>query len=165
VIPVADITGVLWSKLLLNLVNPLNALSGRPLREDLYDRAFRLLWSACMKEGMQALRAAGIALQKVSPLPTRYLPVMLGLPNWLFLRLAKNMTDMDAHAKTSMAQDLERGRATEIDYLSGEIIELGKRCGVPTPLNEAVYAAVARVQEGRDDASPAGLYRDLTATV
>ena len=162
--PVADITGVLWSKLLLNLVNPLNALSGRPLREDLYDGTFRRLWCACMKEGMQALRAAGIALRRVSPLPTRYLPVMLGLPNWLFLRLAKNMTDLDAQAKTSMAQDLERGRPTEIELLSGEIIALGKRCGIPTPLNEAVYEAIAQVEQGHGSTA-ARLYRELAAGI
>jgi len=163
--PVADITGVLWSKLLLNLVNPLNALSGRPLREDLNDRTFRLLWCACMKEGMRVLRVAGIALQRVSPLPTAWLPAMLGLPNGLFHRLAKNMTDMDAQARTSMAQDLARGRSTEIDLLSGEIIDLGKRCGVPTPCNEAVYEAVLRVERGRGEAAPEALYRELAAGV
>jgi len=163
--PVADIAGVLWSKLLLNLVNPLNALSGRPLREDLNDRVFRLLWCACMREGMGALRAGGIALQRVSPLPTAWLPVMLELPNFLFQRLAKNMTDMDAQAQTSMAQDLARGRPTEIDLLSGELIDLGKRCAVPTPWNEAVYEAVVRVERGRGSVEPEALYRELAAGV
>jgi 2-dehydropantoate 2-reductase len=58
------------------------------------------------------------------------------------------MTDMDPTARSSMAQDLAKGKATEIDYLSGEIIRLGKRVGVATPENEKVYAAVKAIELG-----------------
>jgi 2-dehydropantoate 2-reductase len=75
------------------------------------------------------------------------LPFMLNLPDWVYRRLAKSMTDMDPTATSSMAQDLARGRPTEIDSLTGEIIRLGKSVGVATPENEAVYAAI-RNREG-----------------
>jgi len=137
-----NIDSILWSKLLLNLINPLNALSGKSLKENLQDHAFRLQWAACMREGLAVLKAAGIKPAKVTPLPPRLLPFMVSLPNWIYLFLAKNMTDMDPTAKSSMAQDMEKGKPTEIDYLSGEIIRLGKKVGVPTPENEKVYQAV-----------------------
>lgn len=44
--------------------------------------------------------------------------------------------------KTSMLQDLEAGRRTEIDYFGGTVIKLGKECGVPTPVNEILYYIV-----------------------
>lgn len=44
--------------------------------------------------------------------------------------------------KTSMLQDLEAGRKTEIDYFGGTVIKLGKECGVPTPVNEILYYIV-----------------------
>lgn len=44
--------------------------------------------------------------------------------------------------KTSMLQDLEAGRKTEIDYFGGTVIQLGKECGVPTPVNEILYYIV-----------------------
>ena len=137
-----NIDGMLWSKLLLNLINPLNALSGKPLKENLQDHTFRLQWAACMREGLAVLKAAGIKPSKVTPLPPHLLPFMVSLPNWIYLFLAKNMTDMDPTAKSSMAQDMEKGKPTEIDYLSGEIIRLGKKVGVPTPENEKVYQQI-----------------------
>lgn len=41
--------------------------------------------------------------------------------------------------KTSMLQDLEAGRKTEIDFFAGTVIRLGKECGVSTPVNEILY--------------------------
>jgi len=137
-----NMESILWSKLLLNLINPLNALSGKSLKQNLEDHAFRLQWAACMREGLAVLKAAGIKPAKVTPLPMQFLPFMVSLPNWIYLLLAKKMTDMDSSAKSSMAQDLEKGKATEIDYLSGEIIKLGKKFSVTTPENDKVYAAI-----------------------
>lgn len=137
-----DMNSILWSKLLLNLINPLNALSGLPLKQNLADHAFRLRWAACMREGLAVLKAARIKPAKVTPLPPQMIPVMVSLPNWIYFALAKNMTNMDPTAISSMAQDLAKGKQTEIDYLSGEIIRLGKKVGVATPENDKVYAAV-----------------------
>jgi 2-dehydropantoate 2-reductase len=41
-----------------------------------------------------------------------------------------------------MLQDVMKGRRTEIDYLNGYVCQQGRRLGVPTPVNEAVVAAV-----------------------
>jgi len=136
------IASALWSKLLLNLINPLNALSGLSLKQNLSDRNFRLRWAACMREGLVVLKAAGIKPAKVTPLPTHCLPFIVSLPNWIYMLLAKNITNMDPKAKSSMAQDLAKGKATEIDYLSGELISLGKKVNIATPENDRVYQAI-----------------------
>ena len=44
--------------------------------------------------------------------------------------------------KASMLQDVEARRPTEVDYLNGGIVRVGREHGVPTPLNEAVWALV-----------------------
>ena len=44
--------------------------------------------------------------------------------------------------KTSMLQDLEAGRQTEIDYFAGTVVEFGRECGVPTPVNETMWCLV-----------------------
>jgi 2-dehydropantoate 2-reductase len=144
-----NMESILWSKLLLNLINPLNALSGQSLKQNLQDRQFRLRWAACMREGLAVLKAAGIKPARVTPLPPQWLPFMVSLPNWIYLFLAKNMTDMDPTAKSSMAQDLEKGKLTEIDFLSGELIQLGKKTGVPTPENDQVYCAIKNREQAR----------------
>lgn len=137
-----DMEPLLWSKLLLNLINPLNALSGLTLKQNLSDRSFRQQWAACLREGLAVLKAAAIKPAKITPLPLHFLPFTLSLPNWIYLLLANNMSDMDATARSSMAQDLARGRATEIDYLSGELVRLGKKVGIHTPHNDKVYATM-----------------------
>jgi 2-dehydropantoate 2-reductase len=47
---------------------------------------------------------------------------------------------------SSTAQDLARGKITEMDFLNGYIVELGKRYVVPTPYNESVHALVKMME-------------------
>jgi len=51
--------------------------------------------------------------------------------------------------KSSMCQDIIKGRKTEIDFLNGKISELGQRHGVPTPVND-VLTALIRFMEGNE---------------
>ena len=48
---------------------------------------------------------------------------------------------------SSTAQDLQRGRPTEIDYLNGEIVRLGQQTGQRAPLNKAIVQMVQHVEE------------------
>ena len=45
-----------------------------------------------------------------------------------------------------MLQDVEARRRTEVDYLNGGIVEFGRRHGVPTPINESIWALVKGVE-------------------
>lgn len=143
-----DMPGVLASKLVLNLNNAINALSGLPLYAQIRDRRYRRVMSAVMAEGLSTLRAAGLRPRplghKIRPGLARW---VLRLPDPLFVRVARRLLDIDPEARTSMAHDLARGRTTEIAELNGEIVRLGAQHGHPTPLNrhlvERVRAAEA----------------------
>ena len=50
--------------------------------------------------------------------------------------------------RPSLAQDLAKGRRTEIDYLNGYVIRKGREAGVPTPFNEAIVALTEKVESG-----------------
>jgi len=52
------------------------------------------------------------------------------------------MKTMPYGMKASMLHDLERGNRLELDWLSGRVVTLGKKLGVKTPANDAVYAAL-----------------------
>jgi len=59
--------------------------------------------------------------------------------------MAWAMTSLDnfpAEGRASLAKDFQEGRPVELDGLTGAVIRLGKRAGVPTPLNEALYAVL-----------------------
>jgi 2-dehydropantoate 2-reductase len=64
------------------------------------------------------------------------------LPNWLFFRVASAMVKIDPEARSSMWEDLERRRQTEVDELNGAIVALGAKHGVSTALNARVVALV-----------------------
>jgi len=49
--------------------------------------------------------------------------------------------------RSSTAQDLARGKKTEIDFLNGYIVELGKKHGIPVPYNESIYALVKMLEQ------------------
>ena len=132
----ADLRAVQWGKLLLNLNNPVNALSGLPLRAQLLDRGYRTVLAALQDEALAALRAAGIAPAQLTPLPPQRLPGVLRLPNWLFRVVAARMLRIDGKARSSMADDLAQGRPTEVDALCGAVVRLARAHGRAAPLNE-----------------------------
>ncbi|MFG5408998.1 ketopantoate reductase C-terminal domain-containing protein [Piscinibacter sakaiensis] len=110
---VADLQPLQWGKLLLNLNNPVNALSGLPLRAQLLDAGYRRCFAALVEEALQVMAAAGIVPARVTPVPPRWLPPLLRMPTPLFRRLAARMLRIDAQARSSMADDLALGRPTE----------------------------------------------------
>jgi 2-dehydropantoate 2-reductase len=134
----ADMRSMLWGKLLLNLNNPVNALSGLPLRAQLLDAGHRRTLAALQREALAALKAAGIRPAKVGAVAPAVLPWVLRLPDWLFQRLAQRMLRMDERARSSMADDLALGRPPEIDALCGEVVRLAQAHGRGAPLNAAM---------------------------
>lgn len=127
------IAAVQWGKLLVNLTNAPNALSGLTVQVMLLDRGWRRIMAAQMVEAMGILRAAGIAFDAPFPVSPRLVPHVLRLPTPLFRRVARAMLSVDAQARTSMALDLAQGRPTEVDALQGEIIRLAAAQGRDAP--------------------------------
>lgn len=129
-----DITALQWGKLVLNLNNAVNALSGLTLHDQLMDRDWRRLMADQMAEALGVLAAARITVTSTTPLPAWMGPHILRLPTPLFSRIAAQMLTIDPAARTSMAYDLMARRPTEIDSLQGAIIALGQAHGVATPI-------------------------------
>ena len=148
--PSDDITGVQWGKLIVNLTNALNALSGLPLREQLAQRAWRRLIADQMAEGVAVLKAAGIKPVSATPIPPRLMPHLMRLPDGLFQMILGRAMKIDPHARSSMSDDLARGRKTEIDYLQGVIVALAQRHGRDAPVSRAV---IARIKEAETAAT------------
>lgn len=144
----ADLTGVQAGKLLLNLNNAINALSGLPLKTELSQRSYRRCLALAQREALTAYKAAGIAPSKTAGLDPRLLPVLLGLPDALFTRAAAKMLAMDPLARSSTWEDLEAGRPTEVDYLNGEIAALAAEHGLAAAVNVRLTALVHAAEDG-----------------
>lgn len=144
---VDDMVSVAWGKLLLNLNNAVNALSGTTLYKELSDRNFRRVLAACVREALQVLTAAGITPAKVSAFPPKWLPAFVGLPNFIFNTIGLRLQKVDQHARSSMSDDFAAGRATEIDYLNGEVVRLAHEHGIEAPVNAAIVALVKEAEK------------------
>ena len=144
-----DMAGVLWGKLLLNLNNALNALAGIPLAAELSDKRWRRLLARQIEEGLKVLEAAGIRPARIEGVPPGAIPRILRLPNWLFRRVAASMLAIDPEARSSMWEDLERRRPTEIGHLQGAILGLAAKTGVRVPLTERIVRLVKEAEAAR----------------
>jgi len=149
----ANIDGAQWGKLIVNLNNALNALSNIPLRQQLAQRGWRRLLADQMAEGIAAVRAEGIVPVSPTPLPSSWMPPLLRLPDALFGMLLGRTMKIDPEARSSMWEDLQRGRRTEIDYLQGVIAAIADRRGLDASLSRRVIALV-RAAEADGKGSP-----------
>jgi 2-dehydropantoate 2-reductase len=124
-----DVRSEIWMKLWGNLTfNPISALTQATLEDLCRFPQTRGLATAMMREAQAVGEAFGIRFR-------------LGIEK----RIA-GAESIGAH-KTSMLQDIEHGRATEIDALLGSVIELARLVNVPTPHLEAVYAVTKLLGE------------------
>jgi 2-dehydropantoate 2-reductase len=124
--PIArDIRSELWVKLWGNLsFNPISALTHATLEEICNYPPSRELAAAMMREAQAVAQALGVVF-KIS-----------------LQQRIEGARAVGAH-KTSMLQDVEHGRALELQALVGAVIELGEITGVPTPTITAIHAAVS----------------------
>lgn len=161
----ADMRPVQWGKLLLNLNNAINALCGVPLKQELSQRAFRQCLALAQAEALELLGAAGIRPAQLTPLPPQLLPKLLGVPDFIFSRVASKMLAIDPLARSSMWEDLQAGRLTEVDWLNGEVLRLARQLGRAAPVNARLVALVHDAEKGgrRDWTGPELLHSLRTA--
>jgi 2-dehydropantoate 2-reductase len=128
---VEDARGPQWRKVIFNAsTNPIGALTGLTHGRVCERPDLRALVSGLVDEGKAVAAAQEIVLDAD--------------PEELIDHAAKPEVAYDH--KASMLQDVEAHRQTEIDYLNGGIVRFGREHGVPTPLNEAIWALVKGVE-------------------
>ena len=141
-----NIEGVQWGKLIVNLNNALNALADIPLRRQLAQRQWRRLFADQMAEGLAAIGVDGIKPVSPTPIPSGWMPPLLRLPDAIFEVLLGRTMKIDPEARSSMWEDLQRGRRTEIDYLQGVVTEIADRHGLAAPLSRRIVVLVRRAE-------------------
>jgi 2-dehydropantoate 2-reductase len=125
----------LWMKFILLASNAsIVALARQPIGKLRDDPDIRPVFIAAAQEVMAVGRANGVAL------PANAIETMLALTDHL-----------PPPQKPSMALDLERGNRLELPWLSGKVVELGKKLGVPTPTHSLMYAMLKPYVMGKPD--------------
>ena len=125
-----NIEGVVWTKTLVNCgINPVGALTGLSNGEVYRNSALRGLIVRLVKEAVQVVDTLDVELTTEDP-----------------ISYALGTAKATGENINSMLQDLQAGKRTEIDAITGEIIRLAKEHGIETPSNEAVYALVKALE-------------------
>jgi 2-dehydropantoate 2-reductase len=123
-------TGVLWAKLIVNCAyNALSAITQLPYG--------RLVQGAHIPEVMSDVVDECLAVAKASGIT---------VPGDMHAA-ARNIARTMPTQASSTAQDLARGKKTEIDYLNGIVVRKGEALDVPTPVNRALTALVKLLEE------------------
>ena len=154
-----DMLGLAWGKLLINLNNAVNALSGRTLLQELHTRDYRRVFAASIREGLALLRRAEIQPANVGPLSVQILPRLLDTPDLLFNNLFSRVWKVGLKARSSMSDDLAAGRKTEVDYLNGELVRLAERLSMDAPVSRAIVDLVHKAEAGAPPLTPKALRR------
>ena len=160
-----NIRGAVWSKLLLNCsVTTIGAIAGLSMRQYVATPDGRELFDRTYDEALSVALASGARPERmiVDPMP----PGWSGRSRpgeahdaWLE-RILEGYGDV----KPSMLQDFERGRRTEIDFVNGYVVSLGRKLDVPTPANAAIVETVHAITRGQIAPDPALLGRILHAS-
>lgn len=120
-----DARGAQWTKLIFNAAtNPIGALTGLPHGVACDQPPVRELITGLVDEGKAVADALGIELDSDPD------------------ELVDHAREVAYDHKASMLQDALARRQTEVDSLNGGIVRFGRETGVPTPLNEAIWALV-----------------------
>ncbi len=116
---------VLWTKLITNcVVNPLSALADLSYQPLMQIEGMQAVVKGVIAECCAVAKALGVSV------PANIEEIVLSIPKTM------------PHQKSSTAQDLKRGKPTEIDYLNGYVVRQGAKLGIPTPMNQTLHALV-----------------------
>jgi len=159
-----NLWGERWSKLTQNgLRNGVSAVTGLSTAQCDVNAAVRRFAIQLGAEAVRVAQALGYELEKIGGLkPEQLVAAAEGKGD----AMAEVEAHMIAHAqgnprgdmqRPSMAQDILKGRRTEIDFMNGYIVDKGRMLGIPTPSHDKLVELVRAVERGEIKASPSHL--------
>jgi len=126
-----DMIRILWWKLMINVgINQASAVLRAPYGVFQNSQEARELMESAMREVVVLAKAAKVNLSEEDVI------------DWYSL-----LSGLSPQGKTSMVQDVEAKRKTEVEMFAGKVIELGKTYGIPTPVNETLFRLIKIIEQ------------------
>ncbi|MCD7101004.1 ketopantoate reductase family protein [Pseudoclavibacter sp. 13-3] len=160
---VENTDGVLWTKLVVNQVNALPAITGLSIQQTVADDRLRRVLTASMREAVHVAHASGIRFGSAQGLDDSMLTVLAEVPSvtaeFIPLLLAKRMGDVPNTGST--LQSVVSGRPTEIDHLHGAVVRAAEQIGTRAPLNAVLVRLVHEVENAARSADGRPTFRSV----
>lgn len=147
-----NIMGMKWLKLFVNFNNCIPALIGKSMQETFEDMDFCRLSVMLLKEGVSIVRDAGIEMVSLPQFPAERILDMASMPIEQGAGIInKTLTTLSKEPLYgSILQSIMRGRASEIDFINGEVTYVAKSIRLQSPLNRKIVDLIHKIeQEGR----------------
>lgn len=154
---VQNFVGAQWTKLIINQVNALPAITGLSVQEVVADPVLRRVMTASMREAVRVGLRSGVRFATLQGLGHAGLVLFAAAPLWAAQLLPRLMSARIGAVPNpgSTLQSIRRGQATEIDYLNGAVVRAARQSGREAPVNELLVALVHEVElSGRFLSSP-----------
>lgn len=160
---VPNFLGAQWTKLIVNQVNAMPAITGLSAQETISNSGLRRIITRSMREAVRIGFASGIRFESLQGLSQRALRAVSVAPLWLDQALPSLMARrMGATPNPgSTLQSVRRGQATEIDYLNGAVVRAAEAIGRTAPTNAALVGLVHEVESTGEFISPAEVIERL----
>lgn len=143
-----NFVGAQWTKLLINQVNALPAITGLSTQEVISNRALRRIMTASMREQVRIGIASKVRFEKLQGLGPRGVRLFSAMPLWLgqLLPVALRAKIGRTPNPGSTLQSIRRGQPTEIDFLNGSVVRAAEHIGREAPINAMLVALVHEVE-------------------
>jgi 2-dehydropantoate 2-reductase len=136
----SNMTGAIWSKLLINCaVTTVGAICSQTMRQFMETKAGKKVFRRAYEEALSVALAAGARPERLAVDP---------IPPECYESWVEAMIAFYGDVKPSMLQDFERGRKTEIDFINGYVVTLGRASGVPVDMNTKITDLVRQIERG-----------------
>jgi 2-dehydropantoate 2-reductase len=151
-----NLWGERWAKLCANAMgNPLQAMSGLGSRDVLSSEVGRTATIHLAAESARVGLALGHRVVAFGGAPAARWADAGTAATWADLdRLLTPTSAASVNWRASMAQDVAKGRRTEIDFMNGHVAAGGRETGVPTPVSGAVVDVMHEIEDGRRKPAP-----------
>ena len=145
---VRDFAGAQWSKLVINQVNALPAITGLSVQQVVAQPRLLRLLTESMRETVGIGLASKVRFASLSGLSHGLLRVFAVAPLWIGQALPRLMARRmgDVPNPGSTLQSIKRGQLTEIDYLNGAVVDAARALGLEAPVNARLVALVHEVE-------------------
>lgn len=155
-----NLIGARWSKLLINATfSGLGTVVGGVFGAVSEDKDVRKIAVRCMKECIDVGHAAGA---EFVPVQGKDITKLFYYTNPLKRAFATLLVPiaMKKHREIepSMLQDLKAGKPCEVDAINGVVCEWGRKCSVPTPINDRIVEIIKKEQSGELDKRKSNIY-------
>ncbi|HET6450677.1 MAG TPA: 2-dehydropantoate 2-reductase [Spirochaetia bacterium] len=126
----ADVASLVWSKLVINVgINALTAITGQVNGRLVESEETRAIMADLVHEAVVVARARGIALTPEDPLPGVY-----------------DVARRTGANRSSMLQDFDRHRPSEIEVMNGAVVREAARAGIAVPVNETITRVIRALE-------------------